>query len=83
MRRVLASPLIRAVQGRLPFSYSKRRHSRPRSTQHTSTQTQRNGEPSRATLAAFACGRGPHRNCPGRGLRAEAACVGTPGFVWG
>jgi hypothetical protein len=29
-----------------------------RSTQHTSTQTQRNGEPSRETLAAFACGRG-------------------------
>ena len=33
---------------------------RHRSTQHTSTQTQRNGEPSRETLAAFACGRYEH-----------------------
>jgi hypothetical protein len=46
----------------------------------TSTQRQRH-EPSRETLAAFACGQICAKKRPRRGRRAEAACVGTPAGV--
>jgi len=54
------------------------RQARLRSTQQTSTQTQRNGEPSRDTLAAFAYGQICAQKRPRRDRRAEAARVGTP-----
>jgi hypothetical protein len=50
---------------------------RHRSTQQTSTQTQRNGEPSRETLAVFACGKICAQKRPRHGRRAGTARVGT------
>jgi len=46
-----------------------------RSTQQTSTQTQRNGEPSRVTLAAFACN-------PAKGATGKPARTGRAGPPW-